>query len=49
MKKFEACEMWMLRRLLKISWRQRVTNKEVLSSANRENKDDSIPREHTAP
>jgi hypothetical protein len=30
MKKLESCEMWMWRRMEKISWRDRVTNEEVL-------------------
>ena len=30
MDKIEACEMWFLRRLGKISWKQKLKNEEVL-------------------
>ena len=35
-KKFEAAEMWFLRRILRIFWTDCVTNKEVLSSYKKE-------------
>jgi len=33
-KKLQAAEMWFYRRMLKISWEERVTNEEVLAKAN---------------
>ena len=33
MKRLEAAEMWFIRRILKIAWTERVTNKEVLERA----------------